>query len=149
MFNLAKISPSNTTLQPMFCSFQQTFIISANSNIRNLRWQEAGAIFSIMHVSVPAHILLNESKLKFWPVRLGLHNLHVNFDRLQNTVWKATIHLFNLLLLLIYIPFSTSLFSSWCQIYRSFYAVSVSGKSYACCKWQNKSIKGSNSCFSH
>lgn len=84
---------------------------------------------------------LHESKLKFWPVRLRFHNLHVNFDWLQNAVGKATIHLFNLLLLLIYIPFPTSLFSSCCQIYRSFYPVSVRGKrSHANHKWETLKI---------
>jgi hypothetical protein len=63
---------------------------------------------------------LNKGELEFRPVGLWLHNLHVNLYCLQNIIRKATIHLFNLLLLLVYIPFSAALLASWCQVHRPF-----------------------------
>jgi len=105
-----------------------------NSNTRNLKCWDMQSNINNRYISQLAssmcmpHIPLDESKLKLWPVRLRLHNLQVNLYSLQNAVWKATIHLFNLLLLFIYIPFSATLFSSCCQIYRSFYAKSVTRK---------------------
>lgn len=131
MFHLQKISPTKI--------FHQCFVHSIIFHAGQFQYQKPSLKSAEMHMAIyigvifeacllfNAHIPLDEGKLKFWPVRLRLHNLHVNLDCLQNTVWKATVHLFNLLLLIIYIPFSTSLFC-FCQIYRSFYAISVRGK---------------------
>ena len=131
MFHLQKNSPANISINVWF--LRQFF------HAGQFQYQKPSLKSAEMHMAIyigvifeacllfNAHIPLDEGKLKFWPVRLRLHNLHVNLDCLQNVVWKATIHLFNLLLLLIYIPFSTSLFC-FCQIYRSFYAISVRGK---------------------
>lgn len=67
-------------------------------------------------------LLIQQLKLEFWSIGLGLDNLQMNSHRLENTVWNATIHFSNLLLLLIYIPFSTSLLTSRGQVHRPFYA---------------------------
>lgn len=63
---------------------------------------------------------LNKGKLEFWPIRLRLHDLHVNVHLLQDPVTNASIHLFYLLLLFVNKPFPTSLLTSLCQVYRSF-----------------------------
>ena len=67
---------------------------------------------------------LEKTKQEFGAVGLGLHNLQMNPNSLQNTVRKAAIHLFNLLMLLVYEPVSTSLVtSSWGQVYRPLYSI--------------------------
>lgn len=69
---------------------------------------------------------LEKTKLEFGSIRLRLHNLQMNPNSLQNAVGNAAIHLFNLLMLLVYEPFSaTSLVtpSSWGQVYRPLYSI--------------------------
>lgn len=66
--------------------------------------------------------VLDELKLEFWSVQLGFHHLQVNPYCLQNGEWYAFVHLYNLLLLLIHIPFTVSFFSC-SQVYRSFNSI--------------------------